>query len=137
MKNKGIDERVEYVCHKLGIPINLFLSPRRDGKLIEGRQIISAILRKKYTLNKIGLAIQRDHSSVIHSLQKHEDNMIYEDYREKFKAVEQAYQLYFDELHIEMPIETYLNKQCIMLEKLIGEVRELRKELKESKQHIY
>lgn len=128
-----MEERIEYLCHKIGVPITMLRSSKRDGKLVKARRMIATILRPRYTLSKIGEGINRDHTSVMNLLEKHESEMIHEDYRVPFKKCKDAYQLYFDELETEMPIETYLNKQCILLDRMVSELREIRQELKEAR----
>lgn len=60
------------VSNASGVPIGKILGNRRHGKIVTARHVAKYIMRKqlKFTYDQIGEYFGRDHSTVIHAVQK-------------------------------------------------------------------
>lgn len=61
----------EQISRQTGIPMEELLGESRQRYIIEARdKVIFMLHRKGYSAAKIGRMMQRDHSSILHSLAK-------------------------------------------------------------------
>jgi chromosomal replication initiation ATPase DnaA len=70
-----VEKRLTALCKEAGhgpFRVAQILGPRRDRDLIQARAALACKLRQDgYSLKRIGQAMNRDHTSVLHLIQKY------------------------------------------------------------------
>ena len=74
IRDKNVHATVRRVCNKYGIEPATLLSKRRHKTLCLVRRRAAHALRTELdlSLHEIGMALHRDHTTVMHMLRKHE-----------------------------------------------------------------
>jgi hypothetical protein len=66
---------IQKACYFLNLSVKTLLGRSRERSYVDGRSMLSAILRyhskKEKTYSEIGKILNRDHATAIHSLKKH------------------------------------------------------------------
>jgi len=83
-KNKEAKHIIFIISKATGTSVQLLLSKRKTRNLVDARRICYVTLRDdlKLTYGEIGAHFNRDHASIMHNYQQHEDLFrMYSDYR--------------------------------------------------------
>ena len=71
MKIKNIDKDFAALVKESGYPMNEIVSVRRQHHLVDARQAIATEMRGKgYSFPAIGKVMKRDHTSILHLVQR-------------------------------------------------------------------
>ena len=83
-------DAVLLVCEKLGITHRELVSPSRSRKLAQARNIWYALIREHSftTLQETGNYFKRDHTTVIHGINMHNNDMkLIDGYAERYEQI--------------------------------------------------
>ena len=87
--DRRLVEDAVQVCY---LDIDRFTRNSREGEYVDCRRMIIAVMRTRlgYSLSKIGKIFNKDHSSILHNIKKHNDLMITD------KVYSKAFKRYLD-----------------------------------------